>query len=77
MAAQVVAQRAVVLAERLDLRVPHGEVVGDAGDERDVRRALFPVEAVLDLDAVGVDLRHAASLSSYSGVTPARRTCSA
>ena len=56
----------------------HGEVVRDAGDEGDVRRTLSSVEAVFDLDAVGVDLRHAAWLRSlfrgHAGEpAPARR----
>ena len=41
-AAQVVAQQAVILAESRHLRIPHGEIVRDAGDEGDVRRTLLP-----------------------------------
>ncbi len=44
----------VLHAEPGDVVVPHGGVVGDPGRERDPRRALSPVDPVVDDDAVGL-----------------------
>jgi hypothetical protein len=58
MAARVVAQETKVLRQRRHLAVPHRRVVGDAGDERYPGSALAPVDAVVDADAVRVNVHH-------------------
>lgn len=58
MPAGIEAQQPEIPTQRRDMVVPHGGVIGNAGDEGYPRRTLGAVDLDVDIDAVGFDKRH-------------------